>query len=141
MNIQLSSRTTKDRVEAESAMRALQIEVFRREGDDIVPIDRAAWEAFRSGQAPLPRCETLAHTKVDLLIVTTRDGVCELVEPISVHIDDHGYLQRLHVHFDALPDSVLDARTAFVSRYLRHANHWAVSALHVEKALAHLAAR
>jgi len=122
-------------------MAALHIEVFRRQGDDIVPLDRAVWESFRSGQAPLPHHASVQSTKLDLLIVTTRDGVCELVEPISVHVDGHGYLQRLHVQFDALPDTVHDARNAFVTRYLRHANQWALSPVHLEKALAHLSGR
>jgi hypothetical protein len=122
-------------------MAGLCIEVFRRHGDEVVPVDGAAWEAFRSGQAPLATDAALQTTRVDLLLVTTRDGLCELVEPISVLVDAHGYLKRLHVQFDALPATVLDARTAFVSRYLRHAHHWPVSPAHVEKALALLAGR
>jgi hypothetical protein len=122
-------------------MPALRIEVFRRSGDDLVAIAPPDWEAFCAGQAPLPAPEA-ARRKVDLLLVTSRDGLCELIEPISVHVDGCGYLQRLHVRLDTLPSetNVRDARHAFLGRYLRHANHWSVTETHIAQALAHLGA-
>ena len=98
------------------------------------------WDAFCNGQAPLP--VDAAAAKVDVLLVTMRDGVCELVEPVSLHVDANGYLQRLRVRFEQLPRQprLRDARTVFLDRYLRHANHWSPSDAQIEKALAHCVA-
>jgi hypothetical protein len=122
-------------------MAALKIEVFYRSGDDLIAVDPARWESFVSGQAPLVDAGD-GRGKVDLLLVTSRDGVCDLLEPVSVHVDGNGYLQRVHLRFDSLPrqPGVLDARGAFLGRYLRHANHWVVSERQIAKALAHLRA-
>ena len=122
------------------AMTAVHVHVFRRVYDDVEPLATARWDAFCAGQAPLSVEPAVA--KVEVLLITTRDGVCELVEPISLNVDASGYLQRLHVRFEQLPrdPGLHDARNAFLDRYLRHANHWSPSALQIEKALAYCAA-
>ena len=127
-------------------MPAVHVHVFRRIFDEVEPLASERWEAFCAGQAPLP-IETGATgatggAKVEVLLITTRDGVCELVEPVSLHVDANGFLQRLHVRFEQLPrqPGLHDARNAFLDRYLRHANHWAPTPAQIEKALAYCAA-
>jgi len=123
-------------------MGAVEVQVFRRCGEALLRVDDAAWDAFRTGQAPAPGVDGSAARKIDLLLITTRDGRCELAEPISLDLDANGYLQRLHVRFDALPRGprVLDARHAFLGRYLQHANHWAVTERQLTSALSQCAA-
>jgi hypothetical protein len=121
-------------------MPAVHVHVFRHVYDDVEPLATERWNAFCAGQAPLP-VESGA-TKVDVLLITTRHGICELVEPVSLHVDGNGYLQRLHVRFEQLArrPGLHDARSAFLDRYLRHANHWAPTEAQIEKALAYCAA-
>ena len=121
-------------------MPAVHVHVFRRIHDDVECVAASRWEAFCAGQAPLSAGSPA--TKVEVLLITTRDGVCELVEPVSLHVDANGYLQRLHVRFEQLPrqPGLHDARNAFLDRYLRHANHWVPTQAQIEKALAYCAA-
>ena len=117
----------------------VRVRVFRRVYDDVEPLPTSQWEAFHAGKAPLSVGASASRAKVELLLITTRDGVCELVEPISLDVDANGYLQRLHVRFEQLPREphVRDARSAFLDRYLRHANHWLPSPAQIEKAVSY----
>ncbi len=96
----------------------------------IHPID---WERFRRGAAPLLH----GDRKVDLLLLTLRDGVCEEIDPITLDLDENGYLVRIDVGMRPLPrhPAVLDARGAFLGRYLQHANQWKPTAQLIDQAL------
>jgi len=92
------------------------------------------WDQFIHGAAPL-RCE---QRKVDLLLLTVRDGVCEEIDPISVDLDEHGYLMRLDGRLRPLPDTpvLIDARHAFLARYMKHAHQWQPTPQLIDQALA-----
>lgn len=91
------------------------------------------WDRFRRGAAPLPP----GNRKVDLLLLTLRDGVCEEIDPITLDLDENGYLVRIDIGMQPLPrhPALLDARGAFLGRYLQHANHWKPSAQLIDQAL------
>lgn len=92
------------------------------------------WEQFCRGGVPLRS----GDRKIDLLLLTLRNGVCEEMDPITLALDENGYLMRLDAHLRALPrhPAVLDARRVFVRRYLEHAHHWKPSAQLIDQALA-----
>jgi hypothetical protein len=128
-------------------MTATQIRVFRRQGDDLETVPERLWHAFVNGDAPFPgQSRAGAATgsgRLDILLITHRDGECVLAEPLSLRLDDHGYLQRMYVPADALPpqagvpqSGVFDARLPFLKRYLRHAHHWSPTPAQVAKAVA-----
>ena len=118
-------------------MSSVQVLVYRFDRDLLEPVAHDSWEAFRRGVAPLAS-DAAAAGKVCLLLLTLRDGACELIEPVSLDVDEHGYLRRLHVSFAPLPDArVLDARSVFLARYLNHAHQCEPSPEIVERALAH----
>ncbi len=96
----------------------------------IRPID---WERFWRGAAPLPP----GNRKIDLLLLTLRDGVCEEIDPITLDLDESGYRMRIDVGMQPLPrhPALLDARGAFLGRYLQHAKHWRPSAQLIDQAL------
>ncbi len=113
-------------------MAGYQVHVFRRCGDDVLLIDERTWEAFVSGSLPMSGI----GTRLDVLIITCRDGTCELADPVSLRLDRHGYLERLDLGLLATPldNGVLDARWPFIERYLRHAHRWAPTAGQLAKA-------
>jgi len=92
------------------------------------------WDQFVRGAAPL-RCE---QRKVDLLLLTVRDGVCEEIDPISVDLDENGYLVRLDARLRPLPETpvLIDARHAFLARYMQHAHQWHPTPQLIDQALA-----
>ena len=92
------------------------------------------WERFSHGGAPL----LCGRRKLDVLLVTVRDGVCEEIDPISLDVDENGYLVRLDVELKPLPQhpTLFDARGAFLARYLRHAHHWRPTPQLIDQALA-----
>ena len=132
-------------------MSSVQVLVFRAFGDVPLAIAPAEWDAFCRGDRPLPcspvpleqqddlaekRLQERPQKKLNVLLLTLRDHACELVEPLTLDVDEHGFLQRLHVSFAPLPSAhVLDARASFLGRYLRHANRWEPSATLVARAL------
>ena len=103
-------------------MAGYQVHVFRRYGDDMLLIDERTWDAFVRGSLPMPGI----GARLDVLIITSRDGTCELADPVSLRLDRHGYLERLDLGLPAMPldNGVLDARWPFIERYLRHAHRW-----------------
>lgn len=128
-------------------MSAIQVRAFHRQGGDIMPIADALWTQFVAGNAPLP--EVMLHgvsgtpsaQRVDVLLVTARDGECELIEALSLRVDSHGYLQRMYLALEELApvSGVLDARRPFLERYLRHAHRWKPTADQFTKAIAAVA--
>ena len=105
----------------------------RIEPGRVAVIDPIDWERFRRGAAPLRS----RKRKVDLLLLTLRDGVCEEIDPITLDLDENGYLMRIDVGMQPLPrhPAVFDARGAFLGRYLQHANQWKPSAQLIDQAL------
>jgi hypothetical protein len=119
-------------------MSSYQTVVFRRaDGDRLTPIPAAVWERFACGAQPLPAAN---ERRIDLLLLTLRDGVCAEVDAISLDLDENGYRVRLDVQLDPLPTGVrvLDARNAFMRRYLAHAHQWRPSAALLQSALGQL---
>ncbi len=102
--------------------------------DHVSVIAPQTWEQFCRGGAPL----LPGDRKIDLLLLTLRDGVCEEIEPITLALDENGYLMRFDLRFRPLPKhpAVFDARNAFVGRYLKHAHYWRPSAQLIDRALA-----
>jgi hypothetical protein len=104
-------------------MSSVQILVFQRTARDalaIIASDR--WEQFANGAAPLEnRCG-----RVDLLVLTVRNGVCEEADPITVYLDANGYLLRSELRLRPLPrhPALFDARRIFIRRYMKHAHRW-----------------
>ncbi len=100
------------------------------------------WEQFCRGGTPLVRANLRdslrSGGRVDLLLMTLRDGVCEEIDAITLALDENGYLMRLDAGLRPLPrhPSLLDARSAFVRRYLKHAHHWRPSDELINQALA-----
>ena len=91
------------------------------------------WEQFCRGGTPmLP-----GDRKIDLLLLTLRNEVCEEIDPITLALDENGYLMRLDVRLRPLPrdPAVFDARSVFLGRYLKHAHHWKPSAELIDQAL------
>lgn len=104
-------------------MAPLQTIVFERIAPHrLALIPSADWERFAAGSAPLAP----GRRKIDLLLLTLRDGACDEADPITLDLDENGYLVRIDVRVGPLPrhPGLLDARSAFIRRYLKHAHHW-----------------
>lgn len=114
--------------------------LLRQSGDRLQRIDALTWEGFCRGALPLTSQRRVASVAgnegegkrlVDILLLTLRREqgssqlYLELVEPFRLNIDEHGFLRRLHVNLDPLPDpDVIDLRGHLVTGYLRRAYHW-----------------
>jgi hypothetical protein len=115
-------------------MTSVQMIVFHRVAPDrlamMLPTD---WERFASGGAPL----LPGSRKIDLLLLTLRDGICDEADPITLDLDENGYIVRIDVRIRPLPQhpGLFDARRAFIGRYLKHAHHWQPSEALIEHAL------
>src|SRR5262245_3641848 len=113
---------------------AIQTIVFERIAPDgLTLIEATDWDRFAAGSAPL----LPGNRKIDLLLLTLRDGICEEADPITLDLDENGYLVRIDVRMRPLPQhpSVLDARSVFVERYLKHAHQWRPSERLIRHAL------
>jgi hypothetical protein len=106
----------------------------RIEPGRVCVIKTADWEQFCRGGAPL----LPGDRRIDLLLLTLRNGVCEEIDPITLDLDKNGYLIRIDVGLRPLPrhPTILDARGAFIGRYLNHAHHWQPSEQLIDQALA-----
>jgi len=125
--------------------------LLRHPGDRLQRIDPLTWEGFCRGALPLtsqhgiisvPGHEGEGQQLVDILLLTLRQDeyssqlVLELVEPFRLNIDEHGFLRRLHVNLDPLPDpDVIDLRGRLITGYLRRAYQWCPSATLIAAAL------
>ena len=58
------------------------------------------WEQFCRGGTPL----LPGDRKIDLLLLTLRDGVCEEIDPITLALDENGYLMRFDLQLRPLPN-------------------------------------
>lgn len=115
-------------------MATIQMIVFERIAPDgLAMIAAADWERFAAGGAPL----LPGNRKIDLLLLTLREGVCEEADPITLDLDENGYLVRIDVRVGPLPHhpGLFDARSAFIGRYLKHAHHWRPSERLIRRAL------
>ena len=101
--------------------------------DHVSVIAPQTWEQFCRGGTPL----LPGDRKIDLLLLTLRDGVCEEIDPITLALDENGYLMRFDLQLQPLPKhpALLDARSAFVGRYMKHAHQWKPSAHLIDQAL------
>ena len=97
-------------------------------------IAAGAWDQFIRGTAPLQ----VGRRKVDVLLLTLRDGICEEIDPITLDLDENGYLMRLDLQLRPLPDhpALVDARHVFLARYLKHAHQWRPTPQLIDQALA-----
>jgi hypothetical protein len=119
-------------------MHAIHVEVLRRiPPERLERVPPASWERFSRGLAPLSLEVASAPGRIDLLAVTLRDGRCEVIDPLSVIVDEHGYLFRPDLRLRPLPHArqLFDARGIFLSRYLMHAHRWQPSMAIIEEAL------
>ena len=88
------------------------------------------WNAFERGDqpiAPINYREPGRSRQIKFLLMTIRDRVCELAEPLRVDIDQFGFVQRRALHLKLLEDqgpSIVDGRHRFMLRYLNHAHQW-----------------
>ena len=91
------------------------------------------WSAFENGEQPIDAAET---DQVKLLLLTIRDGICELVEPLCVNVDAHGFVDRREHALRPLTaaTSVVDGRERFINRYLNHAHQWRLERATLEDA-------
>ncbi|MGH8598598.1 MAG: hypothetical protein ACREXT_18240 [Gammaproteobacteria bacterium] len=114
-----------------AAIQTIVLQRIRPESLAIMP--PRDWERFAAGGAPLAP----GNRKVDLLLITLRGGVCEEADPITLDLDENGYLVRIDVAVQPLPDhpALFDARSAFIGRYLKHAHHWRPSERLIRHAL------
>ncbi len=120
-------------------MNSVQILVFQRTARDALAIvANHLWERFANGGAPLEG----RHGRVDLLVLTVRNGICEEADPITLDLDANGYLVRREFRLRPLPahPALFDARRIFIRRYLKHAAHWQPSEQLLEHALAQVGA-
>lgn len=110
------------------------IALQRIAADHVAVIAPQTWEQFCRGGTPL----LPGDRKIDLLLLTLRDGVCEEIDPITLSLDENGYLMRFDMQLQPLPKhpALLDARSAFVGRYMKHAHQWKPSARLIDQALA-----
>jgi len=116
-------------------MAVLETLVYRVVGDLPIRVDGDRWDNFCRGAQPLDS-EPL-HARLNVLSLRLRGRTCESIDAIAVDVDEHGYLKRLHVAFEPLPSTrVLDARSAFLGRYLRHTYRWEPSEELIVRALA-----
>ncbi len=125
-------------------MPSTEVRAFRRQGSSLVLLNETQWNAFCSGSVPWSAIEAASSSaapldnRLDVLLITCRDGECVLAEPLSLRIDHHGYLQRMYLPLDALPAraGLVDARLPFLKRYLRHAHHWSPTPEQLANAIA-----
>ena len=88
--------------------------------------------AFENGDQPVTSFNEKIDTnnmQVKLLFLTLRDGICELVEPLRINIDTHGFLARRDHQIIPLPNmekSILDGRHRFLNRFLNHSHQWTI---------------
>ena len=116
-------------------MASVETLVYRVLGDRLIRVESERWDSFCRGAEPLDIATRKG--RLNVLLLKLRDAACEVIEAIALDVDEHGYLRRLHVAFDPLPSArVLDARSAFLGRYLRHAYRWEPSGALIERALA-----
>jgi hypothetical protein len=131
---------------------------LRQPGDRLRRIDPLTWDGFcrgavplttRHGVSPVPAHQPSGQPGIDgprlidILLLTLRQDefpsqpFVELLEPFRLSIDEHGFLQRLHVNVDPLADpEIIDLRPRLVGRYLRRAYHWRPSATLIASAMA-----
>ena len=103
--------------------------------DDGGPPRRVAvgdWNAFERGDQPIApmNCgEPASSRQIKFLLMTIRDRICELAEPLCVDVDQFGFIQRRALNLRLLEDhgpSIIDGRDRFMLRYLNHAHQWDV---------------
>lgn len=88
--------------------------------------------AFENGDQPITSFNEQIDTnnmQVKLLFLTLRDGICELVEPLRINVDTHGFLDRRDHQIMPLPTkekSILDGRHRFLNRFLNHSHQWSI---------------
>ena len=117
-------------------MAVLETLVYRVVGDLPIRVDGDRWDSFCRGAEPID-VESLRDGRLNVLSLRLRGTTCESVDALAVDVDEHGYLKRLHVTFEPLPSTrVLDARSVFLGRYLRHAYRWEPSEELILRALA-----
>ncbi len=107
--------------------------------DHLSLIAPRVWEQFSRGGAPLGVSEgTARERRIEVLLLTLRDGVCEEIDPILVDVDENGYLVRWDVQLRPLPrhPALFDARGVFLRRYLHHARQWQPTQQLIDQALA-----
>ena len=62
--------------------------------------------AFENGDQPITSFNEKIDTdnmQIKLLFLTLRDGICELVEPLRINVDTHGFLDRRDHQIVPLP--------------------------------------
>jgi hypothetical protein len=117
-------------------MSPVEILAYRVSGDRLIRVATEQWEAFCRGALPL-ETDDPRDGRLNVLLLKLRGVECEVVEPVALDVDEHGYIKRVHVAFDPLPSTrVLDARSAFLGRYLRHTYRWDPSSGLIARALA-----
>lgn len=88
------------------------------------------WNAFERGDqpiVPINNRESARSRQIKFLLMTIRDGICELAEPLCVDVDQFGFVQRRALNLRLLEDhgpSIVDGRHRFMLRYLNHAHQW-----------------
>jgi hypothetical protein len=132
--------------------------LLREPGDRLRHIDPLTWNGFCRGTVPLTTQHGVtpvsAHQPgspygaegqrlIDILLLTLRQDefslqqYVDLFEPFRLSIDEHGFLQRLHVSMDPLTDpEIIDLRPRLVGRYLRRVYHWRPSVALIAAAMA-----
>jgi hypothetical protein len=118
-------------------MHSVTVQVFWR--NDLERLQHVApgrWERFCRGLTPLA-ADAARPGRIDLLALTLRDTHCEVIDPISVIVDDNGFLYRPDLRLQPLPSApqLFDARAIFLNRYLSHAHRWTPSDAIIEQAL------
>lgn len=127
--------------------------LVRQPGDRLVRIDTPTWEGFCHGTLPLTERHGIIPAPggqpgeergqlIDILVLTLRQDtfpappILELVEPFRLSVDEHGFLQRLHINLDPLADpDIIDLRPRLVTSYLRRTYHWRPSAALIAAAM------
>ena len=132
--------------------------LLRQPGDRLRRIEPLTWDRFcrgtvplttRHGVSPVPAYQPSGQPGIDgqrlidILLLTLRQDefssqqYVDLFEPFRLSIDEHGFLQRLHVSMDPLADpEIIDLRPRLVGRYLRRVYHWCPSAALIAAATA-----
>ena len=88
------------------------------------------WNAFERGDqpiVPINNRESARSRQIKFLLMTIRDRICELAEPLCVDVDQFGFVQRRTLNLRLLEDhgpSIVDGRHRFMLRYLNHAHQW-----------------
>lgn len=94
-------------------------------------VSQKQWYAFENGDQPIHLNGIIEakNLQVKILFITLRDGICELVEPLRINVDEHGFVDRRDRQISPLPTnikSVLDGRHRFLNRFLNHSHQWTV---------------